>query len=146
MLSSLQHALALVYPVWFGRPEDKEAVDNLVDKGSANVCKDLDEVEEALTSQGPYLCGKTFTAAYVVTISLKLSALNADRFYHFFISDIAVAFSCEYVLMKKIGLKGKDDAYPSIKTWLRKIENRPAYEKTLKEGAKHDFCLLHSDL
>ena len=59
------------------------------------------------------------------------------------LSDIAVAFSCEYVLVKNIGLKGKpEDAYPGIKAWLRKIESRPAYQETLKNGAKHDFCLL----
>lgn len=56
--------------------------------------------------------------------------------------DIAVAFSAEYVLVKKIGLQGKENAFPSIKGWLRKIEARPAYQETMKDGAKHDFCLL----
>jgi glutathione S-transferase len=60
-------------------------------------------------------------------------------------SDIAVAFSCEYVLVKKIGLKGKEDSFPKIKAWLRHIEARPAYQETLEKGAKHDFCLLQQD-
>lgn len=59
-------------------------------------------------------------------------------------SDIAVAFSCEYVLAKSIGTKGKVDAWPLLKQWLRTVEARPAYKQTLQTGAKHDFCLLES--
>lgn len=61
-LSYTQHALALVYPVWFQRDGEEAAVQNIQEKGSANVCNDLQAVEDAL-QENAYLCGQTFTAA-----------------------------------------------------------------------------------
>jgi glutathione S-transferase len=60
----LQHSLALVYPVWFAQPGDEDFVERIQNLGSANVINDMNEVEQALQDTGgPYLCGKTFTAA-----------------------------------------------------------------------------------
>jgi glutathione S-transferase len=57
-LFSSQHALAIVYAQWFA----PEAANGIEEKASANVQKDLDEIESAL-ADGPYLCGQEFTAA-----------------------------------------------------------------------------------
>lgn len=56
------------------------------------------------------------------------------------VSDIAVAFSCEYVLTKKVGTGLRQ--WPLLLSWLHMIEARPAYQLALKEGPKYDFCLL----
>lgn len=60
----MKHVLPLVYAQWFMRPEDEGAKRIFVEKGSANVQNDLDEVESQLQrSAGPFLTGQTFTIA-----------------------------------------------------------------------------------
>lgn len=116
----------------------------------------MNEVEQALqNSGGPYLCGKTFTAAWVTeqARAVPFHAIEGKRRITYFHSipipshsDIAVAYSCEYVLIKQIGMKGKDEnTWPLIMKWLFKVEDRPAYKEALKRGAKYDFSLLDQE-
>ncbi len=52
-----------------------------------------------------------------------------------------MAFSAEYVICMKAGTDGR--TWPLVEKWLKQLEGRPAYQKTLKNGTKHDFCLLN---
>lgn len=118
----MTHALAIIYAQWFAE-EEKEAIKNITEKASVNVQKDLDEIESALEMNGgPFVCGSEITAA-----------------------DIALAFSCEYVLTKQVGTQGHPTNWPKIHNWLHTLEQRPAYLKALKEGPKYDFCLLKNE-
>jgi glutathione S-transferase len=60
-------------------------------------------------------------------------------------SDISFTFTAEYIFGKEIALKSHEaeSKYPTIVAWLREMEQRPAYDKTVREGAKHDFSLVH---
>jgi glutathione S-transferase len=118
----MTHALAIIYAQWFAE-EEKEAIKIITEKASVNVQKDLDEIENALSGEGPFICGNQITAA-----------------------DLALAFSCEYVLTKQVGTKGHSTNWPKIHQWLRTLEQRPAYQKALKEGPKYDFCLLKNEV
>ncbi|CAO1613755.1 unnamed protein product [Sympodiomycopsis kandeliae] len=121
------HSLAIVYAQWFtpdAETKNKEIAETLENSMKANVQKDLDLLEQALSQaketygeDGMYLANGEFSVA-----------------------DIANAFSCEYVLVKKIGTASKQ--WPHIEAWLRKIEARPAYKQAKQNAGKHDFTLL----
>ncbi|PWN41932.1 glutathione S-transferase [Ceraceosorus guamensis] len=111
----MTHALPIIYVQWFA---DEGTAKELGPKLGANVVKDLDYVEsELVANRSGYLYGNDITAA-----------------------DIAVAFSVEYVLFKQIGTSNQK--WHGIDAWLKRLESRPAYQKTLKAGFKHDFSLL----
>ncbi|PRP82279.1 hypothetical protein PROFUN_06291 [Planoprotostelium fungivorum] len=113
--SVMLHVLPGIYNQWFSRPEDAAAVDHIAQSLSINIHKDLDLIEDAL-KEGPYICGKDFTAA-----------------------DIALCFSCELVLLKVVASKG-EGRWKRIEEWLKRIEKRPAYLKT-RENLKHEYVL-----
>ena len=51
-----------------------------------------------------------------------------------------MAFSVEYVIGTQAGTGGK--TWSMLERWLELLEARPAYQKALKNGAEHKYCLL----
>ena len=51
-----------------------------------------------------------------------------------------IILSYDYpVLTKQLGTDGK--TWPNVEAWIRKIEQRPAYQETKKAAGLHDFTL-----
>lgn len=114
----LLHALSITYSRWaLTDTSDKDALRKCEDFMSKNVQNDLDYVEAELAknkSDGElFLVGNKFSAA-----------------------DCMMAFSCEFVIKKDLGVQGK--TWPNVNKWLAGLEKRPAYIKARKE-APHEL-------
>ncbi|PWO00851.1 glutathione S-transferase [Tilletiopsis washingtonensis] len=119
--STMLHALAIIYARWF----TPDHADELEASAAKNVLNDLQFLEDQLAKRAS---GPKFI------VGDKLS-----------IADISFTFTAEYIFGKEIALKSHEaeSKYPTIVAWLREMEQRPAYDKTVREGAKHDFSLVH---
>ncbi|CAO1624318.1 unnamed protein product [Parajaminaea phylloscopi] len=123
--TTMLHSLAIVYARWFTPESAGDVLGALEDKMSANVCKDLDLMEEALRhNRQQFGESHGFLAGG-----------------HFSMADVANAFSAEYVIAKQVGTAGRK--WPGIERWLKTIEARPAYQEALGDAGLHEISLLN---
>lgn len=108
----MMHGLPVLYVRWFAPESAKEsgAVDEMVEKLSANVQKNLDWVERTLdASTGGFLVGNSVTAA-----------------------DIMVKFSIDFILARELGTQGKK--WPKIEAWIKRCEALESYKKAVEKS------------
>lgn len=107
----LLHALAITYARWnISNDVSVEHRDAMESGMSTNVQNDLDWLEHELEKEGTgWLVGASCTAA-----------------------DIMVHFSVQFILARKLGVRGCGDKWKQVRAWQVRCEDQPSYKKAVE--------------